>query len=520
MIHVGDPIKQVQRSTMFAVFVKVVVWVLGMWVWATIVEYTSPLIDMGILAISAPPALYLFWRKPEYGLIALLFFGSGFLAPNIVDIRIPLLGGFEARDILLLSLLLMSLIKTLSRHELRVPLWPVGGILLAFLIMMFFSLFNALFLEGVPGNWALSDARILLFYATFFITGWSINTKQSFYTLILGSFVLADMVAAIILIQQVLGPYNYLLNSMYDSSWKIWEVAGATRVVPPGIIFMYFMMLISIGMTFFWPMAWRVKILLILNTVFLSLGLIFTFTRSAWVAAAVSLLIMLIVAFPDYKPYLFRTIVLGTSVILLILGGFNLFVERLSLENETALGVLDRFTSIFTIEDTLETNSLQWRYFEIQEATKAIQASPYIGVGLGNNYRVLTAFQGEANGLWTEGDISYIRIDRFTRYVHSSYYAIAVKMGIPALILILAFCVFGILKSIDLHQALPQGLARGVALPIGAGIVGLLQWSFIHAHLILASSTIAIGLLVGLLASIQYIYISQPRNPRGRQTLA
>jgi hypothetical protein len=519
MIQVCDPIKQIHGSTVFASIIKIVAYVCMLWLWATIVERTSPLIDAGILILSAPPALYLFWRYPEYGLITLLFFGSGFLAPNIIDIRLPLLGGFDARDILLLSLLLMSFFKSLSRYELRIPLWPVGGLLLVFLILMVFSLFNALFLEHVSGNWALSDARILFFYTTFFITGWTINNKQSLYTLVIGSFVIADMVAAIILIQQALGPHNLLLSSMSDSSWRVWEAAGATRVVPPGIIFMYFMMLISIGMTFFWRLAWNVKTLLIANTVFLCLGLIFTFTRSAWVAAGLALLVMLIVAFPDYRPYLFRSVVLIGSSILLLVGGLNLFVERLSLENETALGILDRFVSIFTLEDTLETNSLQWRYFEIQEATKAIQASPYIGVGLGNSYRNLTPFQGEARGLWTEGDISYVRIDRFTRYVHSSYYAIAVKMGVPALIILLAFCITAILKSVDLHQSLPESMARGIALPIGAGLVGLLQWSFIHAHLILAASTIAIGLLIGLLASIQYIYISQPQNPRSRQIL-
>lgn len=519
MIQVGDPIKQVEGSTILAVIVKVVIWICGLWVWATILERTSPLIDVGILIISAPPALYLFWRKPEYGLIALLVFGSGFLAPGFVDIRLPLLGGFEARDIVLLILFGMSLFKSLLRHELRLPLWPVGGILLAFLIMILFSLFNALFLERVAGNWALGDARILFFYSTFFITGWSINSKQSLYTIVIGSFVIADMVAAIILIQQSLGPHNLLLSSMSDPSWRVWEAAGATRVVPPGIVFMYFMMLISIGMTFFWRLAWRVKTLLIINTVFLCLGLIFTFTRSAWVASIFALLVMLVVAFPDYKPYLFRSIILGGAALLLLVGAVDLFVGSLSLENKTALGVVDRFTSIFTLEDTLETNSLQWRYFEIQEATKALQASPFIGVGLGNSYRNITPFQGEARGLWTEGDISYLRIDRFTRYVHSSYYAVAVKMGIPALIILLAFYVFAILKSIDLHQALPQGFARGLALPIGAGIVGLLQWSFLHAHLILASSTVAIGLLIGLLASIQYLYISQPRNLRTRQEI-
>src|SRR5688572_26201515 len=117
MIQVGDPIKQVEGSTLLVVIAKVVVWICALWVCATILERTSALIDMGILIVSAPPALYLFWRKPEYGLMALLVFGSGFLAPNFVDIRLPVLGGFEARDILLMSLFMMSLVKALLHRE-------------------------------------------------------------------------------------------------------------------------------------------------------------------------------------------------------------------------------------------------------------------------------------------------------------------------------------------------------------------------------------------------------------------
>jgi hypothetical protein len=515
MLNLGMtyPIKANQEFNAFSKITKVVIWVCTLWAWATVLEYTSPAIDVSILLLTAPPALFLFWYKPEYGLIAMLFFGSGFLAPNLVDIRLPLLGGFELRDLILLLLLLMSLFRSLARGELRVPWWPVGGLLLAFLIMMLFSLFHALFLEHVPGNWALGDTRILMFYSSFFITAWSIRNREAFYTLVIGCFVVADITAAIVLIQQHLGPYNLLLPSMTDGSWNITMEQGSTRVVPPGIVFMYMTMLMSLGLSFYWRVNWFNKILLYLHAGFLAAGLIFTFTRSAWIASIISILVLLIVAFPDYKRYVVRAVVLITASLLVIVWGWSLVSTHLSLpDNLVMQGIVNRFTSIFTVQDTVETNSIQWRSFEIQEASKAIARSPFIGVGLGNSYRNITAFQGEARGLWTDGDISYVRISRFTRYVHSSYWAIAVKMGIPALLLLLGFCFAAMVKSIPLHYHVADGFAKGLILPIGAGMVGLLQWSTFHANLILAPSTIVIGLLTGLLATIHYLYVVQ--DPR------
>jgi hypothetical protein len=512
-------LKQNHGFTLGFRILQIVAYVCFLWLWATVLEYTPRAIDTAILLFSAPPALLMFWRKPEYGLIALMFFGSGFIPPALVDVRLSQLGGFELRDLLLFTMLGISGIKSLLYKEFRIAWWPVGGLLLAFLMMVFFSLIHALFLEGVPGNWAFSDARILFFYLTFFITTWCITSKDTLLTLVIGCFVIADITAAIVLVQQQLGAYNFVLSSMSDGSWQIAEQAGSVRVVPPGIVFMYFMLLISIGLSFFWKLSCLSKSFLFLHTAFLGLGLIFTFTRSAWVATAIALLMLALVSFPDYKPYFFHSLIVIVASIFFVVGAFGLIRDRLSLDNVTFLGIFDRFVSIFTVEDTLETNSLQWRYFEIQEASKAIEESPLIGMGLGNSYRNLTAFQGEARGLWTDGDLSYVRIDRFTRYVHSSYFAIAVKMGIPALILLMGFFFSAIVKSISLHHALPNSLAKGVALPISAGMVGLLQWSFLHAHLILASSTLVIGLMIGLLATVHHIYIHQPQHPVVRRIL-
>jgi hypothetical protein len=501
-----------QYIGIISTIIKIVVWIGVLWGWATVLEYAPEVLDIVILLISAIPAIMFFWKKPAYGIIALMFFTSGFLAPDIVDIRLPLVGGFELRDILMLLMFALSLIRRLSMRHLPIPWWPVGGLLLAFMAMMVFSVIYAINFENVAKNWVLSDARILFFYAVFFITAWNITNKESLYILVIGCFVIADITAAIVLIQQKLGAYNYLLNSMNDPSWQIWENAGSTRVVPPGIVFMYFMMLVSFGLTIYWNIDFQKTILWVFHTVFLSAGLIFTFTRSAWVATGIALLLMLVLMYPTYKPVFGRVAVIVGATALFLIGSLGLIYDNFALDNPAVKGIYDRFTSIFTVEDTLESNSLQWRMFENQEAAKAIREYPLTGVGLGNSYRNLTVFQGEALGQWSDGDISYKRIDRFTRYVHSSYFALTVKMGIPALLIFLSFCFASIFKSIALYYRLPTGLAKGVSLAIGTGMVGLMQWSLLHAHLILAASTAVIGLMIGILAAVHYLYVIEPQD--------
>jgi O-antigen ligase len=205
-------------------------------------------------------------------------------------------------------------------------------------------------------------------------------------------------------------------------------------------------------------------------------------------------------------------VVLSTATVMFLVGLIGLAIDETALENEAVAGIVERFMSIFTVEDTLETNSLLWRAFENQEAWKSIWKRPLTGVGLGGSYRPVTVFQGEAQGAWTDDDISYKRIDRFTRYVHSSYFAITVKMGIPALLIFLSFLLAAVVKSIDLHRYLPDSMAKGLTIAIAVGIVGLMQWSLLHAHLILASSTAVIGLMLGIVASIHYLYVSHPQN--------
>jgi O-antigen ligase len=486
---------------------RIVAWVLALWVGGAVLHRLPPIVAVVAVVGLALPAVVFFWQKPAYGIVALMFFASGFLEPDFIDVRLPIGGGFEMRDILVLLLFGILLFQRLNRKSLPIPWMPVGLIMALFFCVVFFSLLYALFFENVASNWALGDARILSFYLLFFIVGWSIRNRKTLLIVIIGCFVIADLTAAIVILQQQRGAYNLLLESMRDGSWQIADNGGVIRVVPPGILLMYYMNLISLGLTIFVNRSWGMKIFLILHSMFLTLALIFTYTRSAWVASGIALAIIIPLTLFHYRRYISHIFILGTAIMMFVIGTIGLIFDNPSVENEAMLSIINRFNSIFTVEDTLNTNSLQWRVFESQQATKAVLNYPLTGVGLGNSYRPVTVFQGEAVGLWTDDHISYRRIDRFTRYVHTSYLAITVKLGLPGIILLLGVFVMAILKGLVMFFELQSPFAKGLTLPIIAGFIGMLQWSILHAHLLLASSTATNGLLLGVLASIFTIYI-------------
>ena len=503
---IGAPFQRVKayfdQIPQIPVEILTIAWVLLVWWLGNLLFESSESMDLVILGIAAVPMLFIFWFRPEYGLIALMFFSSGFLAPNFVDIRLPIGGGLEMPEMLLFSLFGTLFVQRLIRKQLTIPWWPIGGFLLIFLGFAVFSAFNALAFENVPSNWALSDLRILFFYLTFFIAAWAIQSERSLYTVIFGAFVIADITAGIIIIQQFLGANNLLLESMTDGSWAVYNEGGFVRILPPGIVFLYLMFLISFGYMVFAKKSASMLLFAIAQCGFLGLALLFTFTRSAWAATGIALILVLLILLPYYRSYYKHFLFFGAAGALFLFGGLGLVLDNRSVDIPLVESFVERFTSIFTVGETFESNSLIWRRFEFEQGVKSIRENPLVGVGLGNTYRSLTTLQGEAQGSWVDGDLSARRIDRFARYSHSSYLAIMIKMGIPALFFLLWFCFGVITHGIAMYYELEPGLAKGLALVIGPALLGLMQWSIFHAQLFLLGSTPVVGLMAGILAAI------------------
>jgi O-antigen ligase len=455
------------------------------------------------------PVMFLLWQRPEVGLLGLIFLTGSFVPANIIDLRLPIGGGLDLRDLALIGLFGIVFLRQLSQGTLTVPWWPVGSPLLLFLIMAVFSTFYALFFEHVESNWALGDLRILSLYLTFFITLWSIRRPEQLKLLLIGMFIIADLTATIIYVQQFFGVGNPLLQAMMMArDWRVYETAGAVRVIPAGQVLMHFMWFIALGVLVLGRPNWRLKALCVMHLVFLGGGHLYTYMRAQWVALLIGVGLLLIVLIPKYKRDVTKTAIIAYCAVLLLTSAIVLASGPMAEASATPFvnGITQRFGSLFTPSDTSETESLQWRSFEVEKALEAIRKQPLTGVGLGNRYRPLSTHSSEASGSLTDGSVATGRVSRFTRYVHNSYAAIAVKMGIPGLLVLLWFCAAVLFKGFQVYRDMPDSEYKGVILGILLGFAGLLVWCYWHAHLIKAESTATIGLMVALVGSIAYLY--------------
>lgn len=466
-------------------------------------------LGLALLGLGLPVALLL-WHRPEFGVLGILFLAANFLPLDIVDIRLPIGGGLELRDLLTLGLFGLLVFRGLARKTLGIPWWPVGAPLTVFLVLALFSVGYALFWQGVESHWAFAELRDLSAYALFFVTAWALRRPHHLVVVLVGLFVIADLTAAIIFIQQFLGVSRPLLPAMAASYWGIWLEGGAgsfgsVRVVPPSHVLVYFAMLIAAGLAMFETNRRR-RTGLVIQFGVLGLALLLTYTRAQWIATTLALALMATVLVPMYKAQIGRLALLSIPIFLIIFGFLGFWLQGLLEETPLITLLSDRATTLLTPDETIDSRSLQWRIFETEEALKSIARHPLLGVGLGNSYRNLTALQGEADGWFTGNSLVAGEVSRFTRYVHSSYIWIPVKMGIPAFVIFLWFCAALPFAGWRLMRSLPDSQMKGIVLAIVTGFIGLLVWTIFHQHLIMNRSSTAVAFVAGLVAGIYALH--------------
>lgn len=478
----------------------------GLYLVPTYAAYGLALLGLGA------PLLLLLWSRPEFGLLALILLTSSFVPANVVDLRLPIGGGLDLRDLALIGMLGLLVFRGLAHKSLRIPWWPVGLPLFLFLNMAVFSASYALAFQGVESNWALGELRNVIYYAVFFLTAWSIQGRRQLVTSVIGLFLLADLVAGVLLLQQLLGPNNAILAAMSGTHWHLWEQAtgssafGTLRIVPPGHVLMYVMMIVAFCLMVFAPKTAGLRAILGLEFLFLGIGLFLTYTRAQWAASIVVLGLIAIIRLPAYKASLIRYLIVCVSVLLIALpaiGGLQPIIE----ENST-LNVLTA---------RMSENTADWRVFETEKALLSISQNPILGVGLGNSYRGLTLMGGEAQGWWSAGGLAAGEVSRFTRYIHNSYLAIAVKMGPPALVTFLWFCIAYAVCGWQLYRNLVDRQLKGLVVALTTSFFGLMAWAVLHSHFVETESTSVVGLMAGLLAVVHCLRESQAGSPLPQQ---
>ncbi len=449
------------------------------------------------------PCLWLVWRRPEIGLLGLVFLTSGFIPANTIDVRLPV-GGLDARDLVFLAVGGLVLLRALLRHDLTVRWRWVGTALAVFWGLAGLSALYALFFRNVEPQWVFSELRPLAYYGTFFLVALAIRRRNQIMALLIGLFVLADLTAATLVIQELFGRDNPVLAAMTGGAWILFREDdpsigfGGLRIIPPGHVLTYAVSIIAFCLLLSQDVRPLKRALLALQFIFLNAALVFTYSRAQWVASVIALALVALLLPSLSKVRLVRY---GLAVTIALLIGYSLVgteVQATVGDRPFVNAVAVRATSLLTPAETLESGSLQWRLFETDASMQSISQHPLLGVGLGGVYRDVTLLRGEAAAGYT-GSL------RFTRFVHNSYLYLAVKMGLLGLLAFGALALALLGSSWRRYAGEQDGQFKLATLGMLASLVGFLPWCVTQSHLLQTESTTVVGLLAGMMAGMSYL---------------
>ena len=368
------------------------------------------------------PALWLLWQRPEFGLISLL----GLTAVAFTNISLPI--GLGLHDLLLIVIVGVVALRALVQRRIVLPRSLLTGPLVLFLAIALFSTVYAITLRGVGRNPSLNELRPQVMLATFIATALGIRSRRQLVGLMVGLFLLADIVALLVIVIEVLGPSSSFVQGALGQNWRVWWIAGASgfgsiRVMPSGQFLVYSVSILAFLLMFQRTFGPRLRFLMLAQWLLLNYSLLFSYTRTQWVASAVAIIAVLVLLPKADRSQLFKQLVLwgGAGLILALL--FGAALQQLgSLAFADAIG--NRFSTLLSPDDTIGSNSVQWRVFENSEATDAILKQPLLGVGLGNTYRTASIDHRQSLGA----------NDSYYGFVHNSFLYLGVKLGLPGLL--------------------------------------------------------------------------------------
>lgn len=189
--------------------------------------------------------------------------------------------------------------------------------------------------------------------------------------------------------------------------------------------------------------------------------------------------------------------IIGTLGILGISVGAGLYLSKPAIIDN----IVHRFGSV--ADEGGRQSSFGWRRLENQAAAEHIVQSPLVGIGLGGEYRS-----------WVP-DIR--NFSEHTRYIHNAYVFMAVKLGLPAAVLLVVMLLRIWWRSLRLRHA--PGLREDTSwVAIVGSFLSILAMSTTQPELV---STHTIFLLCLMLAKLLHVSSGMvPNSPSLRPDLA
>jgi O-antigen ligase len=326
------------------------------------------------------------------GIIAILILTATILYESIIPKPLTFGGmGFGLSEMLLmfmLSLLMMD-IGANRRSDIKSPLIPpllllFVSILISIGVSVYSNIDNRYtYLEFKD---IYNTARPLFLYLFFFVVAFGIRTERQMRIIINAAIFLAVIVSILLIIQYFLGTH---VKVFFGTPWSDIRVEGLeqdksiVRSMPPGSALILILFPATLCLSF--SGSNREKLFYRIACFFLGMGLIFGFSRSAWLSLIITIPIIWILVNRYLK---WRILIFSTITILAVILSC-IFLSNMapgSSGEKFSNALMERFTSIFA-KETRYDKGIQNRIIESREALQKIKKNPIFGIGVGNPIR-------------------------------------------------------------------------------------------------------------------------------------
>lgn len=403
------------------------------------------------MVVLASLGIGLFWliaKHPEYGVLTLVAYTSSVLSEEMV----PLIGfgavTLHPSDVILGWLLLVLLWRVAVTRSLRLRRTPLDLPILILVGVAIFSTLRGIAQGDTPFNSGVRDLRPLVYYLLYFPIIHLVSDAVAQRRLWKGLLLLASLTSLAAVLQFVVGPSVPILPGRVESLYTSGSsYEGIARVIPPGES-LIFMLLILIGSALAWGRGnadtWRKLALMGL----LAMGLLLTYRRMLWGAAAAALLAAWLVVGLENRRRMIRRVLTGLTLIGVLLA--TLWVAAPDSDLAKSLdATIRRATTLFDPETydrgDRDISTLEIRAVELEYALPQILPPRFLGIGLGSPYRPCLPMDSDSSC-------------QLPKYIHNGPVAILLRLGLVGFLAYLWICVVSLKQGFgNWHRAVTIG---------------------------------------------------------------
>jgi O-antigen ligase len=432
-----------------------------------------PFRKVGML-LAGPVVFFVALSRPELVILLKLVISLGIVRNRSIQ-------GFGITELCLMLLLGLVMARSLSnRGKGAFVRTPLDLPILLFFVASFISYLNAKYNLGTQSLLLLYAWRAFSGYLVFFAVTNLLRTQRQLMTLVGSMLVMATILAALMIAQQVVGPSASIIpgkGGVGTATALGRGFSDVARVAIPGSALVC-VMLFPAFILYITPEHMQArKWLSLIPVVLLPLAIAFTFTRSMWIGTVVSSAIFIIITRSQSKKFVLL-IVVGVIVASLLVSLLGVYFPRVDSIVE-ALSL--RAGSLFAGDELLYDGSTQWRLRENELAIAKVKEYPLLGVGPGGEYR----------HPWWNGDT-------LTHYMHNGYLYLLTDVGIVGFLPFFWFSIVYLFRGFSSWRTIQDPVLKGLVIGFTLSYIAVLSSNTTSPRLLEANYIPLLGVMLGV----------------------